>query len=445
MSCKNRTEYVIPLLNKPFSRRGLFGLGMKTLPWAVMPQQVLRAQTTTPQRFVMFFLAGGWDTALAIDPVVGGKVGNYQTSYNNTESTVSGKSNLVIGQGLTNASSAFSNMNTAFVNGMYVEVTAHELATKYLMSGRSTLSRSREFPAVAALLGDASSNFPPHLVLGQTVPLGDTKETNPPLHAISSDQLTLMLAGPRGQDFSFNDSAITTMHGLVDSLNTIRDSSLSTGARNEMTAWRSAQSGIGSLYDAGYYSTVALDTETSTRYNVGDNWQVEAHAAMAFKALQSGMASYVTVHGGSYDTHSSHLSTHLPEMSSFATTLNTFVNDLRSTADPTDTSLSLADTTTIVVTSEFTRTPTFNNANGTDHWPSASAIIMGPNVSDNTVVGATDNTGLALGWSSGTSATRTTDNELNAGHLYSAILRHFGYGSSADSISVSYLSELFTT
>jgi uncharacterized protein (DUF1501 family) len=117
--------------------------------------------------------------------------------------------------------------------------------------------------------------------------------------------------------------------------------------------------------------------------------------------LKSGLCPFVTVTMGGYDTHASHLDQHIPLMQSFAKSLTALVEDLQSTPDPTDPALTLAETTTVLITSEFTRTPLFNVADGTDHWPTASAILMGKGVADNRVVGATGDDAYALGWESG--------------------------------------------
>lgn len=445
------------------TRRNFISLGSIGLPLTWLTPIIPKALgQSTPQRFVQFFLGGGWDTALATDPITGTKrtSGTYDSQYlTRTISTVTGKDNLVMGDGIAPATNAFQSMNTLFINGMYVEVTAHELATKYLLSGRSTLSRSREFPAITALMGDASGEFPPHLNLGIGVPLGDTKNSNPPIHAVSTDHLSMMLSGPRvNQDpedpdgVTFNDTAVSAMNKLVSDLDTIHDNRLSAAENAKLNAWRSASSRITDIYDRRYDQSIRIDDSTRSRYNITENWRMEANTAAAFLALRAGLTSFITVHGAGYDTHNNHLGTHVPLMNSFANTLNTFVTDLASTQDPgAAEGTTLADTTTILITSEFSRTPTFNVANGTDHWTSASAILMGANVRDNTVIGATDDQALSLGWENGAATTRTDANELNAAKIYAAICSQLGYTTAASTIvsdttiSDAFRSELFST
>ena len=50
-----------------------------------------------------------------------------------------------------------------------------------------------------------------------------------------------------------------------------------------------------------------------------------------------------------------------------------------------------------------------------------------------------------LRWGENAAAvTRTDANELNASHVFSSLVRNLGYTTQADSISATYLSELFT-
>ena len=406
----------------------------------------LQAQST-PRRFVQFFLFGGWDSALATDPLTGSKRSSstYESAYLSRDlTTVTGKSNLVIGDGLAPAEPAFAAMNTAFVNGMYVEVTAHELASKYILSGRATLSRSREFPAIAAIMGDASGNFPPHLNLGLAIPLGDTRQSNPPIHALSSDHLATMLSGPRTGEFFFNDAGVTAMNNLVSTLDTLHGNAISSAEQAKLNAWNVAAARLDSIYSPRYDLSMNLTDDIRSRYGITDSWMMESNTASAYLALSTGLSSYITIAGAGYDTHQGHLGAHVPLMQTFATTLNTFVTDLRNTADPDDSSQTLADTTTILITSEFCRTPAFNIAGGTDHWKSASAILMGAGIRDNTIVGSTGDDAMPLGWVNAAAVPYTSETELNSAHLNASVVRYLGYNDQADIISTTHLSELFT-
>ena len=196
--------------------------------------------------------------------------------------------------------------------------------------------------------------------------------------------------------------------------------------------------------------SIVLTDEIRTRYGITETWRFEAHMAAAFLSLKAGLSSYITVHGGEYDTHTNHLATHVPTMQKFASGLASFVEDLSTTQDPTAAAgTMLSDTTTILISSEFCRTPKFNIAAGTDHWQSASAILMGKDIKDNTVIGATDDSAMPMGWLAGELVPRTAESELNASLVYGGLVKYLGYSNVAETISpnafnTSFMAQMFS-
>ena len=50
----------------------------------------------------------------------------------------------------------------------------------------------------------------------------------------------------------------------------------------------------------------------------------------------------------------------------------------------------IADKVIVVVGSDFARTPYYNDGNGKDHWSIGSIMFLGPGITGNRVIGATD-------------------------------------------------------
>ena len=50
----------------------------------------------------------------------------------------------------------------------------------------------------------------------------------------------------------------------------------------------------------------------------------------------------------------------------------------------------IADRLTVVIGSDFGRTPRYNSAQGKDHWSIGSVMVMGPGIKGNRVFGGTD-------------------------------------------------------
>ena len=107
--------------------------------------------------------------------------------------------------------------------------------------------------------------------------------------------------------------------------------------------------------------------------------------------------------------------------------------------------LGIAHRLTVVLTSDFGRTPHYNDTEGKDHWPIGSTIVMRKNASwANRTVGATDG---------GHNALRVNPNSLerddNNGtiiypkHVHKALQRHLEIESFAQSVGYGINTENF--
>jgi uncharacterized protein (DUF1501 family) len=439
----------------------LLGLGGAAAPFATGLSPLLhlndsaQAAAASPHRFLQIFCNGGWDSALTTDPAIGTKqnTSNYDRTYwdasyggylGTPSVAVNGKANLKMGYGLgwdTANVNPFENVNTCFINGMYVEVTAHELAVNYLYSGKLSLSRSKEFPSYIATMADKIGGFPAHVLLGGPIPLSTTKNTNPPLQASNMDMMLKMLGGPKTFDWSnepgITPTSISSAHTLLDALNQKYFDKRLQNESASLTSWRNAEQGIAEFYAANYQDK--MDVSTLTDYNIPNSYSTEAKFAGAFRTIESNMSRFITINLGNFDTHQNHVATHIPEMQTFATALHQLIQDLRTTDDthPAATGgQKLIDNTTILITSEFNRTPLFNSSAGTDHWTTANAILMGRGVKDNTVFGTTDAQGFAKDQTNTNTISSSSDaNVFLPDHLAAAVLREFGFTDEADDLT----------
>jgi hypothetical protein len=404
-----------------------------------------RAAEPVPHRFVQLFLNGGWDSALGIDPVLGDKtrsgVYDAQTAAQGI-GTVPGKDRLIVGGGLMPALTAFAAVPTAFVNGLFVEVTAHELATQYLLTGVNSLARGDRNPAFVASMAAASGRFPSHVVMGQ-IPLGETKTKSPPLQSgqgVGGVRQMLNKPGTNWLSAGSQDTAFE-LGRTLDELRWGTD----IGKRSAMlSAWQAADRRVPELYAAGYGPALEVNQELLARYGAQSEGSIAGQLAGCFLVLKSKLSRLVTATTGDFDTHTDHLPRQMTQLRELGKGLGVFISDLRATPDPDLPSVSLMDTTTILITSEFTRTPDFNKSGGSDHWPSASAIVMGKGVKDNVVIGATDGNARALGWDGRKGVPFNDVSRIAPEHLVAALLRNFGHTALAAQISDRPLTGLFT-
>jgi uncharacterized protein (DUF1501 family) len=87
----------------------------------------------------------------------------------------------------------------------------------------------------------------------------------------------------------------------------------------------------------------------------------------------------------------------------------------------------LSNNLVVVVASDFGRTPRYNAGGGKDHWPITSAMVIGPNIPGNTVVGASDagHHALAINYQD-LSQDSVNGLDLKPQHLQHALRRYLG-------------------
>src|SRR5207248_3216038 len=121
-------------------------------------------------------------------------------------------------------------------------------------------------------------------------------------------------------------------------------------------------------------------------------------AAVAAQALVKGISQAVAVEiGQNLDDHFDWDLNHAPNLRDSLDVLGKLIAFLKATplAGSTDTAWSH---TTLVVFSEFARTPLVNGRNGRDHHLSSSCMVAGPGIIGNKVIGGTSDKQMAARW-----------------------------------------------
>jgi uncharacterized protein (DUF1501 family) len=119
-------------------------------------------------------------------------------------------------------------------------------------------------------------------------------------------------------------------------------------------------------------------------------------AALAATALKRGISQCVsiTITGG-LDTHFGPQRTQADNQRAGWNALGDLVTDLRSSPHPAGGNF--MDHTTIMVFSEFSRTPLLNSTSGRDHHLSSSCLLMGAGIKHNVVFGKSGDVGMSPG------------------------------------------------
>ncbi len=109
---------------------------------------------------------------------------------------------------------------------------------------------------------------------------------------------------------------------------------------------------------------------------------LEGQAEVAIAAFSSGIAVSANLHMGGFDTHGNHDQSHANRLDQLLSGVDRLWDEIERNE--------LQDKVTVIVGSDFGRTPFYNDGNGKDHWNVTSIMAMGAGVRGNRVIGGTD-------------------------------------------------------
>lgn len=124
----------------------------------------------------------------------------------------------------------------------------------------------------------------------------------------------------------------------------------------------------------------ALDDEARNQGGRRRSRQLQMRIGAA--AMNAGMASSMQIGFGGFDTHNDHDNQHFRRIRSVLIDLHFLWRALGA--------YGITDKTTVILGSDFGRTPWFNGGNGKDHWAVTSYVLLGRDVAGGSVVNATD-------------------------------------------------------
>ena len=166
-------------------------------------------------------------------------------------------------------------------------------------------------------------------------------------------------------------------------LSMMDDATLMNRQKINLQAYSDALSSKGLLKE--FKSFLPDNNELEGRISVSQMASSDLRDQVRFTAtaFQSGLTSAVDLYIGGYDTHTTHDILHEPLLAHTTDAIQLFWQQAEERG--------IADRVTMVVGSDFSRTPHYNGTDGKDHWPIGSVIVMEKNASwTNRVVGLTD-------------------------------------------------------
>jgi hypothetical protein len=178
------------------------------------------------------------------------------------------------------------------------------------------------------------------------------------------------------------------------------------GARGVGTTYANSQDQMQTVQSQGLEKAFQFQDTTNpemeavrTRYGLSTTGSIDneaGRAATVATALKKGIAQCVTINlTGGLDTHFGTQLSHANNQRRGFDALASLVDDLR--ASPHPSGGNFMDHTTIMVFSEFARTPLINATGGRDHHLCSSCLLMGAGIKHNYVFGKSGDIGMSPG------------------------------------------------
>lgn len=326
-------------------RRDLLKLGMNlgafSLASTFLPQRVFAQSQSlqqTPQFFVLFQAEGGWDTTLSLDPwtsPVRPQESDYFMEYRHEELIPFAGS--FVGPTMSSLTAYFDRMTV--LNGLFITATdgGHESAAIYAASGDGQ-----------GHLGLFPLELEGKILKSQFGTLSNSA----------------VFTGNKNKVIWDTNTAINSSRSANNLLLDLDDR-----VHTDLTQARQALLRNSSRMSE-FQRVLAATPE-------GDG----NHRAIA-AAFASGLSNSAVISARQdLDSHSNHPGRHATELTQFFEGVAAFLKTLESLPGldsqlNRDESRSLLDQTTVLVTSEFTRTPALNTSKGKDHNPQCNSALV---------------------------------------------------------------------
>ena len=306
--------------------------------WSQFLPQISWAQTLEqPDHFFLtVYLPFGWDTSLCLDPWISDqkpKESDFFIEYRQDQLLPAHDGFL--GPAMNPIQKHFSRMSV--LNGVFISGrdNGHDSASHYMLSGNGQNS-----------LGVMSLEL-------------EGKKFQSPFGTVAN--ASVKTGGKAKVILDLNTLVANKSIGDADALVVIDE------ANSELTQSKQAI--------LKYSAQMAMFNRLMASFT--QSGQAKEHHALAASFLSGlSMTAHLYVNGIFLDTHSNHEGEHLNRLKTFFTNLNETFDFFASIEMPNMPGLSLLDRTTVMVTSDFTRTPALNTSKGKDHNPQTNSVML---------------------------------------------------------------------
>jgi uncharacterized protein (DUF1501 family) len=371
--------------NEAMTRRNVLQIGLSTAALLAMPPMrwIAKADPTNPHFLVMLFSDGGWDPTQTLD--VHDPLDTTDGIDVDVDPAISGlpASQIATVGGITYMSNPttrpavdtyFTNWaaKSCVVNGIGTRSTSHDQSRQLVLTGYLDPTRA-DFAVISAQRNGPDMPLPHLLLSGQSF-------------GGQFAGLSGRLGGQMGTAIAYNrlsDSGVLAVSALGEAY--VEQALERERLLAEQGPANAVSGKLAAYHDANGRADKLTRLAGSLNLNTGSGGQLATSLGNAFR---SGLTTSVSVNPfGGFDTHTDNTQQNNSWQRVF-TYMDALLTGLQ--AQPGLVAPTLLEETTVVVCSEFGRTPELNTDNGKDHHPWTSMLIAGKNVKGGTTVGLTD-------------------------------------------------------
>ncbi len=417
--------------------KNLLGVGIAS----ALPMTLVRpAYGATPDRFLITVSAtGGWDPTSIMDPKGNaprpdglGPVNNFSAGQIKTIG------NLVYAPYADTIeappSDDLGHMDNFFakhyerllvINGIDTQTNGHDSGRRFVWSGQL----EEGFPTIAALAAAPFADQPMAFISNGGYDF--TASLVAPVRTSNASTFS-QLAFPNSQ---FPDNADLQQFGFHSqtSYNLIQQ------AREERLVRLRAQESLPKRQAQMDQLQVVRGSEVELQdllaflpEDVSDGLAGQAEIAVA--AFASGLAVSANLSLGGFDTHGDHDEDHTDSTTELLAGIDHLWEQIELQG--------LQDKVTVIVGSDFGRTPFFNEGAGKDHWNVTSIMAMGAGITGNRVIGATTDTFEAIKMNPDTQGQDDNGVIVTPQHVHKSLRNFLGVQSELDDLFPIYVDDL---
>ena len=324
--------------------------------------------------YVVFNAAGGWDTTYLMDPK---GVAGINRLYQEGDILTVGNHRIApnakhIDKGMSNEDFfAKYGPELRVLNGLDLSVNNHTPCARYMATGKLDSLAYPTFPALVAACHGAEAplaflTFGNYSATGNLVPMSRVPY-------LQSLKLLARADSVEGSDHLYQDAFVSNRIER-----TLEEQFEARVSHARLPRVERSQS---MLY-AAQLNSKALERVVPFIPKDQSKERLAQQNDIALAAFKAGVCISANLSIGQFDSHNNNDFDQMKLIPEFLAG----IDDLLRKAE----TLKIRDKLVVIIQSEMGRTPNYNNGNGKDHWSIGSIMFLGPGVSGNRIIGATD-------------------------------------------------------